>query len=191
MTTQSESPEPIHADTQETTMQQSDKPVLDTQRIVEELGEAACVDLFSAYGVSLDHCDATPVTAQNLSLTGIIGFTGQGVSGTCVLGSTDTPVVASMPGGGQPRDWIAELSNQLAGRLKSKLIALGVTVYITTPVVLRGTRIEPIPQNRVAPRVFRSSDGAVVLWIEVETTPEFTRSAPGEACAAEGEAILF
>jgi CheY-specific phosphatase CheX len=171
-------------------MHQSTQPALDTQRLVDQLGEAACLDLFSAYGVELVPCDLERPTAHDLSLTGIIGFTGQGVSGTCVLGATAT-VMQSMPGGGQPRDWIAELSNQLAGRLKGKLIADGVTVYITTPVVLRGTRIEPLPTEGALPRVFRSTEGTVVLWIQVETSPDFTQSAPGEACAAEGEAILF
>jgi CheY-specific phosphatase CheX len=171
-------------------MHQSAKPVLDTQRLVDELGEAACLDLFGAYGVELEQHDNTGPQRHDLSFTGIIGFTGQGVSGTCVLGATET-VMQSMPGGGQPRDWIAELSNQLAGRLKAKLIGLGVTVYITTPVVLRGTRIEPVPKNGTAPSVFRTVEGTVVLWIQVETSPDFTQSAPGEACVAEGEAILF
>jgi CheY-specific phosphatase CheX len=160
------------------------------QQLVEDLGESACRDLFDAYGVALERCVGVE-SNKELTLTGVIGFTGPGICGTCVLASTSSPIQASMPEGGSIRDWVAELSNQLAGRLKTKLIAVGVTVYITTPVVLRGTRMEPLPAVDIAPRTFTTADGSLLLWVEVETGPDFEISPSPGPVVSEGEAILF
>jgi CheY-specific phosphatase CheX len=164
---------------------------LETQQVIENLAEEACLSLFDAYGVRLEPGEKRVVT-DDRSLTGIIGFTGQGITGMCLVDASEAPLVASNPTGGALRDWVAELSNQLAGRLKHKLLALGVEVYITTPIVLRATRIEPLPRHTLVPKIFTAANGAVNLWVEVETSPEF-EMVPGavEEAVAEGETLLF
>ncbi len=165
---------------------------LETQKLVESLAEEACLSLFEAYGVHLEPASAE-TSSGDRTLTGIIGFTGRGITGMCLVAATEEPLNASNPTQGALRDWVAELSNQLAGRLKHKLLTQGVEVYITTPIVLRATRIEPLPRNKLEPRGFRALGGTVALWVEVETSPEFEIIPPSadEAPAAEGETLLF
>jgi CheY-specific phosphatase CheX len=172
-------------------MEYSESKSMDTQKLVESLAEEACLSLFNAYGVQLEPGAREPRTHER-TLTGIIGFTGKSITGMCLVDASEAPLMASNPAGGALRDWVAELSNQLAGRLKHKLLALGVEVYITTPIVLRATRIEPLPRTTLMPRVFSAPNGSVNLWVEVETTPDF-EMVPGAAggSAAEGETLLF
>jgi len=165
----------------------------ETQALVEGLAEQACVSLFEAYGVTLTQTDLAETPSGERSLTGIIGFTGAGLTGMCLVAASEEPLIASNPAGGSLRDWVAELSNQLAGRLKHKLLAQGIEVYITTPIVLRATRIEPLPRRKLIPRGFSlERGGSVALWVEVEIGPDFAIvPANAEATVAEGETLLF
>jgi Chemotaxis phosphatase CheX len=177
----------------------SDDPLNDTvrpynaamQELVEQLAEEACIGLFDAYGLKLTR--VTPGSqAEEVSLTGVIGFTGPGIWGMCLLACDKEPLRASNPSGGSLRDWMAELSNQLAGRLKHKLIARGATIYITTPIVLRGARIEPMPRRHMTPRAFLGGGGSLSLWVEIETAPDFKLDKNAiDDSVNEGDALLF
>jgi len=164
----------------------------ETQQLIESLAGEACTSLFEAYGSPLTQLDDFETKSDEVSLTGVIGFTGPGIWGMCLIASDKGPLEASNPTDGSLRDWMAELSNQLAGRLKHKLIARGATVYITTPIVLRGARIEPLPKKNLKPRIYQASGGRLSLWVEIETAPEFVLGNEiVEETAAEGEALLF
>ncbi len=153
----------------------------------------ACVDLFQAYGVPLDEVDPNSPSDATLLLTAVIGFTGPGLRGTCILASTEHPLKQSNPIAGSLRDWIAELSNQLVGRIKNQLLRYGAEVYVTTPVVMRGEHLAPLPRFVLQPQAFTTSEGGrVFLWVEVEATADFQLSAtPLAIPAEEGEALLF
>lgn len=166
-------------------------PELATQGIVEQLAEAACMELFTAYDVAIARADDASLPPADSTLTGIVGFTGAGITGMVLIASSEAPLRASNPASGALRDWVAELTNQLAGRLKHKLLAEGIEVYITTPIVLRATRIEPLPRRELAPRVLQGAGGLISLWCEVEVSDDFKHTAPGEVAIAEGEALLF
>ncbi|HEX5656854.1 MAG TPA: chemotaxis protein CheX [Polyangiales bacterium] len=163
----------------------------DTQALVYALAEQACMSLFEAYGVPLQSEPRDVMPGGEGALTGIIGFTGIGITGMVLLAASEAPLRASNPTDGPLRDWMAELSNQLAGRLKHKLLAQGAEVYITTPIVLRATRIEPLPRKPLRPCSFRGGEGSLALWVEVDTTPQFVLSPPDELPVAEGETLLF
>lgn len=164
---------------------------VETQQLVENLAEEACLSLFDAYGVQLSRVEEASGSPADHCLTGVIGFTGQGITGMCLVAASEEPLAASNPVGGALRDWVAELSNQLAGRLKHKLLTHGVEVYITTPIVLRATRIEPLPRRKLQPRAFAARGGRVTLWVEVEISPEFTVSEAAELPVSEGETLFF
>jgi CheY-specific phosphatase CheX len=164
------------------------------QRILDTIAVEACVGLFGAYGVALEPVAHSAQAHEGRVLyCGVIGFTGDGLRGTCLLATTDEPLGKSNPIGGRPRDWIAELSNQLVGRIKNRLLAHGAEIYTTTPVVLRGEHLAPMPRNELEPSSFRSENGAVYVWVEVETEEGFELSETPAARAgmSEGDALLF
>src|SRR5205809_4308547 len=91
----------------------------DPQKLVEGFAHDACASLFEAYGVALQDVEPGMPPSDRLVLTAVIGFTGPGLRGTCILASTEQPLSRSNPVSGSLRDWIAELSNQLIGRVKN------------------------------------------------------------------------
>ena len=86
----------------------------------------ACVELFGAYGVLLSPVEAGLDEGDENVMSGVMGFVGTRLRGTCLLSSAKSTLDASCPAGNRARDWIGELTNQLVGRLKTKLIARGV-----------------------------------------------------------------
>lgn len=159
---------------------------------VGAIAEQACQKLFEAYGVKLTPTDEPWGAAGEKQLCGVIGFVGRRLRGTCVLAGSEAPIVASCPTSGGTRDWVGELANQLAGRLKAKLLALGVEVHLTTPVVLSGIRLQPLPTRNHAPRLFATDDGQIMVWIEIDS-PEGVSlgSEPPVPHGDEGDILLF
>jgi hypothetical protein len=120
-----------------------------------------------------------------------MGFVSDPVRGTCLLAASSATVLAAAPAGARPRDWVGELANQLVGRLKSKLMARGVTIGVSTPVVLSGMRLSPLPRGDLAPTVLETSSGRVLVWLEVEVDSSFQLGSERPLPAAEGDLLIF
>src|SRR5262245_26937283 len=104
----------------------------DVELRISEFGAAACVELFGAYGLELRASPATSARSEERHLSGSIGFVGRHLRGTGLLAAAERPLAASCPEqGGALRDWVSELTNQFVGRLKTKLLARGVEVFVT------------------------------------------------------------
>lgn len=162
---------------------------------VTNLGAEACAELFAAYGLTLSPPSHVWVASNEPLLCGIVGFVGRSLRGTCLLSGGYAPLQSSCPEGGRLSDWVGELANQLAGRIKTKFLARSVEVALTTPVVLRGVRLEPLPLRHLEPTIFSSADGDIMVWVEVEAATGFQfgseRPGGGAGHAEEGEMLLF
>jgi hypothetical protein len=141
---------------------------------IRTLAGQACVDVLADYGIPITL--ASPhggVEANEPALFGVIGFVANGLRGTCLLGAAQQLVEASARNSGSPRDWIAELVNQLVGRLKMNLLTCGVNVTLTTPLALAGVQLMPLPRLGQGPLAFTSDRGTALLWLELETDESF------------------
>jgi hypothetical protein len=145
----------------------------ETTRAIQGLAGSACVELMQAYGVTL-----TPTT-------------GWGESDEVMLAAPQATVQSAAPKDAGARDWVGELANQLVGRLKAKLMARGATIALSTPVVLRGVKLSPLPRTDVEPVVFDSPSGKVLVWLEVEIEDEFKLGEERALKASEGELLVF
>jgi hypothetical protein len=164
----------------------------DIEVTIGELGMRACVELFQAYGVELAPGAGGWGANDERLLSGSVGFVGRSLRGTCLLAAPEPPLAASCPEqGGALRDWVGELTNQFVGRLKTKLLSRGVEVFVTTPIVLSGVRIEPLPRSRAEPMIFTSSAGPVLAWVEVETEESFALGAERPGQSGEGSVIVL
>ncbi|MEO7037177.1 MAG: chemotaxis protein CheX [Polyangiaceae bacterium] len=162
----------------------------ETTRAIQALAAAACTELMQAYGVQLNPTLGWADSDQ-VMFSGVMGFVGDSVRGTCLLAAAQGTVEAAAPKGASARDWVGELSNQLVGRLKAKLMARGATIAVSTPVVLRGVRVSPLPRTDVEPVVFESTAGKVLVWLEVEIDDGFQLGEVRPLKASEGELIVF
>jgi hypothetical protein len=159
--------------------------------LLTDMAADSWIELMAAYGVEL------AVTAwgwqprdEEAKLFGIIGFSGRGIRATCLIGAEWRVVEASCRSRGRARDWIAELANQLIGRLKMKLVSHGVSVTMTTPLALSGVRVTPLPRLGVDPLAFSSAHGASMLWLEIETDEQFVMT-PARPLSVEPGDLVF
>jgi CheY-specific phosphatase CheX len=159
-------------------------------RAIQALAGSACIELLQAYGVQLSPCEGW-TESDEVMFSGVMGFVGDSVRGTCLLAAPQATVEAAAPRDAGARDWVGELSNQLVGRLKAKLMARGATIALSTPVVLRGVRLSPLPRTDVQPVVFTSSAGKVLVWLEVEIEAGFQLGEERALKASEGELLVF
>jgi hypothetical protein len=142
--------------------------------LITNMAADACVELMAAYGVELSAATrGWPARAEEEVLFGVIGFGGKGLRATCLLGAELSLVDASCRVTSRPRDWIAELANQLVGRVKMKLLTCGVSVTMTTPLALSGVHVTPLPRLGQDPRAFTSERGTALIWLEIETEEQF------------------
>ena len=162
----------------------------ETTRAIQALAGAACTELMQAYGVQLNPTLGWG-ESDEVMFSGVMGFVGDSVRGTCLLAAPQGTVEAAAPRSAAARDWVGELANQLVGRLKAKLMARGATIALSTPVVLRGVKLSPLPRTDVAPVVFESTAGKVLVWLEVEIEDGFQLGEERALKASEGELLVF
>lgn len=120
--------------------------------ILRELVATTLSELLAAYEVEAERLDGEASTDEEAispgsepGIAGVIGFTADAMRGSMVvygyrkvlgaMGQTDSSDLAL-------RDWAGEVSNQMLGRLKNKLLAYGVVLSMSTPVVVVGFRLD-------------------------------------------------
>lgn len=166
-------------------------------RPIDDLVFDCCRDLFSAYKLDVHPRDRSDFPAtEELAVCGVMGFGGKLMRGALVLAATNEPLERTNPEGyGSQRDWVCELANQLMGRVKNQLLALGVEILLATPAGLSGANLSPAPSKLRAPQVFAAANGFVVVWIDCEYAEGFelrvTPSEHFEAALPEGDSVLF
>jgi hypothetical protein len=155
----------------------------------------ACTQLFESYGVSLAR-EAEPVTPRSeMHYCGVITLSGQNFRGTLGLASPHDILGRSDPTKVGARDWAGELANQLAGRVKHRLLAHSVEVHYSTPVVLRGDQLRLRGKGPIKPFWFRSDDGnQICLWLDLDLADRFEMAGEPDTEKAglpEGDFVLF
>src|SRR5262245_13024564 len=139
------------------------------QQTIDELVKRCIRELFAAYGVSI--CDApdAPGSPRDLPCAGIVGFTGAVLRGTLMVAPAgDAMACFGYSAPHEVRDWVGEMANQLLGRIKNQLLGYGVEIYLTTPLVIRGERLAPVPHAKDRPYRFETGAGSVSIWFDAE-----------------------
>ncbi len=166
-------------------------------RPIDDLVFDCCRELFLAYKLDVHPRERGDFPATDeLAACCVMGFGGEAMRGALVLAATSEPLERTNPEGhGSPRDWICELANQLMGRVKNRLLPLGVEILLATPAGLSGDNLSPAPRKLRAPQVFAAATGFVVVWIDYEYAEGFewptTPPANVEAPIPEGDSVLF
>jgi len=166
-------------------------------RPLDDLVFDCCRELFTAYALDvrpLGRHDFPPM--DSLALCGVMGFGGKQMRGGLVLVTTREPLELTNPSGStSQRDWVCELANQLMGRVKNRLLLLGVEILLATPASLSGENLCPTPGRLRAPQVFAAGSGFVCIWIDCELANGFELPTMPprdiDPPVAEGEALLF
>lgn len=112
---------------------------------VERIREvfADCLkDLLRCYTNEEPRFLSAPQSQSNSEITAIVGLGDEQLSASVAISSSlDSSQHLSSGALTDPRDWIGELSNQLAGRLKNRLGQFGVQPRLSTPTIVQGHEI--------------------------------------------------
>jgi CheY-specific phosphatase CheX len=165
------------------------------EEIIELLACEACISLFSDYSLELRRVETVSwATDTELLFCVVVGFTGDQIRGSILLATTREPLGRTAPVNDTSfREWIAELANQLLGRIKNKLVRRGVVLHVSTPVVLRGVHLTPLTRTDLKPIVFDCDDGCVCVWLDAELVKgvDLTVIHEDAGVIVEGDGLLF
>jgi hypothetical protein len=166
-------------------------------RPIDDLVFDCSCELFAAYQLDISPRGRSDFPAtEELAVCGVMGFGGKSMRGALVLATTREPLEHTNPDGfGSQRDWVCELANQLMGRVKNRLVSLGVEIHLATPAGLSGENLSPAPSKLRAPQVFAAANGFICVWIDCEFIDGFELPAAplpeAESAMAEGDAVVF
>ena len=153
----------------------------------EQVGVAASA-LLTSTSPAFHQRDAAP--ALGLEAAAMVGFLAKRFGGAYVLGVKGPE--ARRPG--LHDDWVGELANQLSGRVKNKLVSLGIEPYQVSPqVTIRGGELAVAQQLADAALVYSSAGGECQVWISLSVYGRIFVAAPNdhERPPSEGEVLLF
>lgn len=169
---------------------------MNNEETIEQVVNESCIQLFEDYSLPLKRADIKALDERDTELLycGVVGFSGEQMRGTMLLATSREPLGRTSPtNDASLREWIAELANQLLGRVKNKLIPRGVTLHLSTPIVLRGQHLAPLPRSELVPFAFSCDGGYVCVWFDAEVQPGIDLSSVSETdgLISEGESMLF
>jgi Chemotaxis phosphatase CheX len=170
----------------------------------ERLATNACADLLASIGYR-----ATPRPRADIArilerpqdyAAGIVDFAGEAMRGRVVLLSAFDFFAASRKAGAispqsaadqiRVRDWTMELTNQLVGRIKNQLCAIGTIVEAGLPKAVSDHALRVTVKERKGPHRAFVGEHVVVLWFEAVILASPTER-PRVAPASEGDIITF
>jgi hypothetical protein len=165
-----------------------------TQKLLSAVVAESCQQLFDDYGLALERRMVDAQTIGEISFCGVIGFTGPRCRGVLLLAVTEGPLRQSNPTEAPLRSWIAELSNQLLGRIKNRLLRHGLELSASTPIVLHGSHLAPMSRRNFQPVLFSGGGGYVGTWLDCELLDADSVSiaeSDSDDVLLEGDTVLF
>lgn len=152
----------------------------DVNHAISAIVRQACIDLFAYYEIEL----APGAEPRPLSRCGVIGFSGNDLRGSVMLGCTEDLLRAA-----DTQDWLGELTNQLMGRIKNRLLQHDIAIFSSLPVVLGGDQITPLDVQS-AGHLFSACGGIVSLWFDALPRPGL-ELASRTSIDCSGQVFLF
>ncbi|MFO0725223.1 MAG: chemotaxis protein CheX [Myxococcota bacterium] len=169
------------------------KPAVDE---IREILAVARDELLEGYAVSQEVSRKEALD----SVSAIIGFTSANIRGNLLVSSphdflkrwveqmTEGPAVDD-----QLHDWVGELSNQLLGRFKRKLLSRGVEIEMTPPSIVVGSNVRlrsPSRARRVEVELTRPGFDCA-LDLEVDDGFEIPEADSAAMPIGEGDLMLL
>jgi len=164
------------------------------------LVQSSTVELFQSRGIAvapLPSSVGNPHHPTYFSLAGVVTLTSPKAHGSLSLSWADpvfslfTPPIPATSL--SARDLMRELTNQLAGRVKNRLLNFALMLNIGVPTVLSGQALE-----RQRPRrdtevlyLFRTLRGEIVVTLDLVIDPTALNYSGTNRVAKEGEFIAF
>jgi hypothetical protein len=174
--------------------------MLDSRTTLHTIVQGSTVDLFHSCDIAVAPVDRhlqqrEPIPYHDLA--GMISFIGRGFTGTLTLGvPPEVFALARNNGPSRPadvRDWVREITNQLCGRIKSRLLQFQIVLQVGLPMSLTREAFER-QKNRgpfFAAYVFRTLRGEIVVTLGGDIRHDLFVYTGAPESASEGDIIIF
>jgi chemotaxis protein CheX len=193
-----------------------------TQVVADELARLApeaVSEVFASYAIALSRVPLVesrmtsipPLSAAGRSgeatVAGFIGFSAPAVRGAVLLASTFNVIARARPPEARKRvlssssssdwilvrDWAGELVNQVLGRVKNRMRAVGLTFEVSAPAALSGQALSfaKPKSEQTRPMLFDAHPDRVWFWLDAQWSSEVEPVVPPGRQRKEGEVILF
>jgi hypothetical protein len=168
--------------------------------LLDALVQSSAVELFQSRGIAvapLPSAVGNPHQGTYFSLAGVLTLSSPKASGNLTLSWADAvfslfmpPVAATSLGA---RDLMRELTNQLAGRVKNRLLNFTLMLNIGVPTVLSGQALERQRPRRETEVVymFRTLRGEIVVTLDLSIDGDALNYSNTNRVAKEGDFIAF
>lgn len=167
--------------------------------LLDALVQSSTVELFQSRGIAvapLPSSVGNPHQATYFSLAGVVSLTAPKATGSISLSWSDPvfslftpPMPASTLGA---RDLLRELTNQLAGRVKNRLLNFALMLTIGVPNVLSGQALDrQRPRQSEVVYLFRTLRGEIVVTLDLQLEPDTLSYSGTSRVAKEGDFIAF
>lgn len=132
----------------------------ESNNALEEIIQEALRELLECYGHAGGEARVAPRAAPaQAAFAASLGFTAEMLRGTLVLIAPEAAIARVLPpelsvDDASPdslADWAAELSNQLVGRVKNKLLRYRIVVSLSVPTVFRAENLRCFPRKTSMP----------------------------------------
>ncbi len=168
--------------------------------LLDALVQSSTVELFQSRGIAVAPLPSSIVSASQpafFSLAGMVAMSSAKANGSLSLSWADpvyslfTPPVAASSLGA--RDLLRELTNQLSGRVKNRLLNFALVLSIGVPTVLSGQALERQRQKRSSETLylFRTLRGEVRVALDLIIDGDALSYSGTSRVAREGEFIAF
>lgn len=174
--------------------------------VFDDVITRSVIDCLAVHGCSAQHTEADLRNAAPYTqgaVLAFIGFFGTKVTGTLLFAlpanlAKDIAEAKNPDGVTELArlDSLAELANELLGRIKNRLVPYGVSFQIGIPkaIFCAGLWLQTRPAEGHRAHRFTSERGDVQVWFDAVLSPEFGMVAPsadGAQCVQEGELVIF
>lgn len=180
----------------------------DANKALEDVIQEALRELLEYYGHgAASEVRAAPRAAPpRAAFAASLGFTAEVLRGTLVLIAPEDAVARVLPpelarGDISPdrlADWAAELSNQLVGRVKNKLLRYRIVVSLSVPTVFRAENLRCYPRKTSMPSGATTVQLTTKLaefeaWFDVEMQADidFSQRLSVAPAVDEGELVFL
>lgn len=166
--------------------EQTNKALLDSTR-----------EVFSHCGATLTYVSRDELPSGWTKLA-VIGFAGESMRGMLAILLDPKLVERTCPVETRGKknaldDWLCELANLLLGRFKSELLRLGVTVHLSTPMLVEGINVA-LDTDAIAAVVHRfTSEHSEAVFVVLDAAAGATTHLHESLVpiAASGTVVLF
>jgi hypothetical protein len=181
-------------------VESSRPPASGVRGALDSLVQGSLVELFAAYSVAVAPLprQLRMVATTLPDISAAIGFTQLGTTdraGRLTL-SVPTPVLDRMPlsaGGALKSDWARELTNQLMGRIKNRLLQFNVRLQVGVSSLVDSANLAHQLETSLDIRLYagRTLRGEAVVTIEGLPDDSELVYVGTNKVGSEGDAILF